>query len=83
MYIECDYMLSETDYENVQEMEDLYFSEYERLKKIQGLTDNQEYHYDTPCTVSNQIKMLSSVGFTRIKEVWHKGNTVILTAQKS
>ena len=82
IYIECDYMLSETDYENAQAMEEFYFSEYERLKETQGLTDNREYHYDTPCAVSSQIEMLSNAGFTRIKEVWHKGNTVILMAQK-
>jgi len=82
VYIECDYMLSEHEYENPQEKEDFYFSEYERLKKEQELNDEKQYHYDTPCTVSNQIQMLSESGFTSIKEVWRRENTVILVAEK-
>lgn len=82
VYIECDYMLSEKDYENAQEKEDFYFGEYKRLKEEQGITDNREYHYDTPCTVNNQIKMLSEAGFSNVREVWHEGNTVMLVANK-
>lgn len=82
VYIECDYMLSEKDYENAQEMEDFYFCEYKQLKEEQGITDNREYHYDTPCTVTNQTKMLLEAGFTTVQEVWHKGNTIILIADK-
>jgi tRNA (cmo5U34)-methyltransferase len=82
IYIECDYMISEHEYENPQENEDFYFSEFERIKKEQGLSDNHEYHYDTPCTVSNQIKMLSEAGFSNIREVWQKNNVIILTAEK-
>lgn len=82
MYIECDYMLSEKDYGNAQETEDFYFSEYKRLKEEQGITDKREYHYDTPCTATNQIKMLEEAGFTKVKEVWHRGNTVMLIANK-
>ena len=82
VYIECDYMLSEHEYENPQEQEDLYFSAFERLKNEQGITDNKEYHYDTPCTVSNQKKMLMEAGFTSVKEVWRNKNTVILIADK-
>ena len=82
IYIECDYMLSEQEHENAQELEDLYFSEYERYKNEQGITDDREYHYDRPCTVSNQKKMLTNAGFKNIREVWRRGNTVILLADK-
>jgi tRNA (cmo5U34)-methyltransferase len=82
VYIECDYMLSEQEHENAQELENLYFSEYKRYKYEQKLTDNREYHYDRPCTVSNQKKMLSNAGFKNIREVWRRGNTVILIADK-
>jgi len=82
VYVENDYMLSEHVHENAQEQEEFYFSEYERLKAEQGITDNQEYHYDTPCSVSNQIKMLKAAGFSKINEVWRKGNGVILVAEK-
>jgi len=82
LYIECDYMLSEHQHENPQEMEDFYFSEYERLKEEQGITDDGEYHYDTPCTVYNQKKVLVEAGFVNVREVWQKENTVILLADK-
>lgn len=82
VYIECDYMLSEHEHEDPQGMEDFHFSEYARLKNEQGITDNRDYHYDTPCTVSNQIEMLSAAGFTSVREVWRAGNTVILFADK-
>ena len=82
VYIECDFMLSEHEYENPQEMEDFYFSEFERLKKEQGIADDREYSFDTPCTVLNQKKMLLEAGFTNVKEVWHKNNVVILVADK-
>ena len=82
VYIECDYMLSEHECDNPQEQEDLYFSEFERIKKEQGIIDSREYHYDTPCTVSNQKKMLLVAGFTNVKEVWHEKQTIILIANK-
>ena len=76
VYIECDYMVSE------QELEDLYFAEYDRLKTEQGITDTREYHYDTPCTAENQLKMLSEAGFKNVREVWRRNNTVILIGEK-
>ena len=82
VYIECDYMLHEDDYQNAQETEDFNFSEYKRLKDELGITDGKEYHYDTPCTVANQKKMLLDAGFAEVKEAWHIENTVILIAYK-
>jgi tRNA (cmo5U34)-methyltransferase len=81
-YIECDYMLSEHEYENPQEQEDFYFAEYGRLKREQRITDEQQYHYDTPCTVSNQKQLLLEAGFSRVSEVWRIKNTVVLAADK-
>jgi hypothetical protein len=75
-------MLSEHEFENPQETEDFYFSEFERLKKEQRITDSREYCYDTPCTVSNQKKMLLKAGFSSVKEVWQKKIAVILVANK-
>ena len=83
LYIENDYMLSEERHINAQELEDHYFSKYDRLKSGQGLTDDNEYHYDTLCTVSNQIKILLAAGFNDVKEVWrNSGNSVMLVAEK-
>ena len=73
---------SEHEHENAQEMEDFYFREYIRLKDEQGITDSREYHYDTPCTVVNQIRMLYDAGFSSVKEMWRKENAVVLVAYK-
>lgn len=82
VYIECDYMLSEHDHDNAQEMEDFHFSEYERIKKELGINDGREYHYDTPCTVSNQKRMLLDAGFASVREAWRVPHNVILVASK-
>ena len=79
VYIESDYMLCEKVHENAQELEDFYFSEYARLKTAQGADNDKEYHYDTPCTVSNQIKLLREAGFTNVREVWRKGKDSAIT----
>jgi len=82
MHIENDYMLSEKVHKNAQEWEDFYFAEYARLKSEQGIGDDKDYHFDTPCTVINQIKMLREAGFTDVKEAWRKENSVVLVAKK-
>jgi tRNA (cmo5U34)-methyltransferase len=82
VYIECDCMLSEREYENPQEMEAIRFAEFEQLKKVQGISDNREYHFDMPCAVSTQKKLLLEAGFARVEEVWQKKQTVILIAYK-
>jgi len=84
VYIENDYMLSEHEHENPQEMEDFYFAEYQRLLNEQNLDTTKEYHYDTPCTVINQKKLLLQAGFKKVNEVWRRqgGNAVILVAEK-
>ena len=80
VYIECDKMVLN------QEEEDFHFAEYEQLKQKQGIYDNQAYHYDTPCTLSNQKRMLLTAGFSNVKEVWRKeserGLIVILVSEK-
>ena len=76
VYIECDYMVTS------QELEDLYFSEYERKKKDQGLTDDEFYHYDTPCTVDNQIFLLKEAGFKDVRMIFRQENTTMLIARK-
>lgn len=75
IYIEADYMAP------TQEYEDYYFAENNRIRVTQGITEGF-YHYDTPCTVSNQIGMLESAGFQIIDNMWNCGNTTILKAVK-
>lgn len=75
-YIECDYMVIK------QEEEDFYYSENKRIRKEQGIPDGEFYHFDTPCTVDNQIEMLSRAGFKAVKMSWRVENTTIIVAQK-
>lgn len=82
VYIESDYMISEGATENPQATEDFFFAEYERLKREQGLEQGKEYHYDTPCTVENQKKMLRNAGFSQVEQVWQEDSTVVLVARK-
>ena len=75
-YIECDYMLTE------QSEEDYYFAENKRIRIEQGIAENEFYHYDTPCTVDNQIKLLLDAGFKEVYQVFRKFATTILIADK-
>jgi len=75
-YIECDYMVIK------QENEDFYYSENKRIRKEQDIHDGEIYHFDTPCTIDNQIEMLSKVGFKTAKMSWRVENTTIIVAQK-
>ncbi len=76
IYIECDYMVEK------QEEEDFWFSENEKLHKENGITDEGYYHYDTPCTIDNQIMLLKKVGFSKVTKVFRVENTTMLIAEK-
>ena len=76
VYIECDYMVE------AQREEDYWFSENDRIRKEQGIADDEFYHYDTPCTVDNQIKMLKKAGFHFVEKVFRMENTTMLVAGK-
>ena len=75
-YIECDYMVG------TQLEQDHYFKLYEDLKKEQNISKNVYCHFDTPCSVEVQIKLLNEAGFESVKKVFQMGNTVMLYAQK-
>ena len=76
MYIECDYMVL------TQEEEDHWFSENARLRREQGIVGDEFYHYDTPCSVDNQIELLKIAGFSSVKQVFRIENTTMLVAKK-
>ncbi len=76
LYIECDYMV-----EN-QADEDYYFSECRRIRKELNLPENEFYHYDTPCTISNQIAILKKAGFSSAEMIFRIENTTIILAYK-
>ncbi|EQB86772.1 cyclopropane fatty-acyl-phospholipid synthase-like methyltransferase [Clostridium punense] len=75
-YIECDYMVES------QEDEDFYYSENKRIREEQNIPEDEFYHYDTPCTIDNQIKLLTKAGFKVVKTHWRMENTTIIVAKK-
>jgi len=76
VYIECDYMA------DTQEQEDFFFSELARMRAEQGIPEDVFVHYDTPCTIANQIAMLKAAGFTTVEQVMRIGGTCMLVAKK-
>ena len=75
LYIESDYVAP------TQEFEDFHFTESKRIRAEQGITEGY-YHYDTPCTVENQIGMLKTAGFNKVEKISQHGNLATLTARK-
>lgn len=75
-YIECDYMVLE------QADEDFLFKENERIRKEHQIPDGEFYHFDTPCTIDNQLKMLRTANFKKVEMVWRMENTTIIVADK-
>jgi SAM-dependent methyltransferase len=75
-YIECDYMV------DTQEEEDRYFAENRRLRVEQNIPDGEFYHYDTPLTVENQIKLFLQAGFSSAEKVYRKNGTAIIVSRK-
>ena len=76
VYIECDYMVER------QEEEDSHFAENARIREELKIPPDAFYHFDTPCTVINQVNMLRTAGFAFVDEVFRLGNTTILVAGK-
>lgn len=82
VYIENDYMLSQDEFDDPQKQEEYLFSQYEKQKSQQHLSDKVHYHFDIPCTVDHQKRLLLSAGFSSVKEVWKKKNNVTLLASR-
>lgn len=76
VYIECDYMVE------TQEEEDHWYAENARIRKEMNIPENEFYHYDTPCTIENQIKMFLTAGFASAEKVYRVENTTIIIAKK-
>jgi tRNA (cmo5U34)-methyltransferase len=75
-YIECDYMVVD------QSEEEFYYKENEKIRKDRNISVGGFYHYDTPCTIENQIKMLKAAKFEKVEMVWRKEDTTIIVADK-
>ena len=75
-YIECDYMVE------TQEEEDHWYAEYARLRKEEAVPEGVFVHYDTPCTIENQLSMLKEAGFSSAEHLFRKGNTSLIVAKR-
>ncbi|MEG6571739.1 methyltransferase domain-containing protein [[Clostridium] cellulosi] len=72
-----------TDYFSLSdEEEELHRNELLHLKQLQGINDNEFYHYDTPLTVEHEMEALQAAGFSSIKILKNWGQTFILKAYK-
>lgn len=75
-FILTDYFAPDDEYEA------FYRSELVRLRKEQGITDSEFYHYDTPLTLGHETEALISAGFSSVKVLKSWENTYTVMAQK-
>ena len=64
------------------EEEKMHRAELDRLKRGQGITDNEFYHYDTPLTVEHEIDALTEAGFSSVEVLKSWGATYTIKAVK-
>lgn len=72
-----------TDYFSLtDEEEQLHRQNLIALKKEQGLSHNEFYHYDTPLTVEHEKEALLAAGFTSVEVLKNWGATYTIEARK-
>ncbi|MCH5269535.1 MAG: class I SAM-dependent methyltransferase [Lachnospiraceae bacterium] len=72
-----------TDYFALSEEEEIFYrQELLRLKKQQGIADDEFYHYDTPLTVEHEIQALKEAGFLSVEILGRWENTYTLRVKK-
>lgn len=72
-----------TDYFSLSdEEEQLHRQNLITLKKEQGITDDEFYHYDTPLTVKHETEALLEAGFSSVEVLNNWGATYILKASR-
>ena len=76
VYIEADYIAAD------QSIEDELYAENARLRREMNIPEGELYHFDTRCTVDNQIKMFRQAGFTSTDVVSQTENAAIIVAKK-
>ncbi len=64
------------------EDEQAFRKELLRLKKEQGIDDNEFYHYDTPLTVEHETEALLQAGFSSVEVLNNWGVTFTIKANK-
>ena len=72
-----------TDYFALTDKDEKAFrNELLRLKKEQGVDDNEFYHYDTPLTVEHETEALLQAGFSSAQVLNNWGATITIKANK-
>lgn len=72
-----------TDYFALSEEEEQFYrEELLRLRKQQGIKDDEFYHYDTPLTVQHEIEALQKAGFTTVEILNNWGATYTIKVGK-
>lgn len=72
-----------TDYFSLtDEEEQLHRQNLIALKKEQGLSDNEFYHYDTPLTVEHEKEALLAAGFTSVEVLKNWGAIYTIEARE-
>lgn len=71
-YVEADYIAKD------QEFEDFRYSELKRIKAEMNITDGF-YHYDTPCTAENIIRLMKKAGFSEVELKWKKESAAVIS----
>ena len=64
------------------EDEQAFRKELLRLKKEQGIDDNEFYHYDTPLTVEHETEALLKAGFSSVEVLNNWGATFTIKSNK-
>lgn len=77
VYIECDYMLDD------QHTEDFHFNIIDTYRKEHHIEESVFLHYDTPCTVENQMSLLEAAGFEQVTLLWEEGQTKMIRGIKA
>ena len=65
------------------EEEQFCHAELLRLKKEQGIQDDEFYHYDTPLTVEHEKEALLAAGFSSVTVLKNWGATYTMKAEKT
>lgn len=72
-----------TDYFSLSDEEEQFHrQELLRLKAIQGICDEDFYHYDTPLTVQHEKEALETAGFSTVDVLKNWGATFTIKATK-
>lgn len=72
-----------TDYFALSEAEEAeHRRELARLKVLEGIEEDEFYHYDTPLTVDHEVEALFEAGFFKVKVMGQWGATFALRAEK-